>query len=52
MEEVARHLGYDRIPVVVGVHGFKGFRNWGFWPHIADGLAERGFVMRRRGGAA
>ncbi len=34
-------------PVVVGIHGFKGFRNWGFWPHIAQGLADAGFACIR-----
>ncbi len=34
-------------PVVVGVHGFKGFRNWGFWPHIAAGLAAHGIACVR-----
>ena len=34
-------------PVVVGVHGFKGFRRWGFWPYIAAGLAERGIACVR-----
>jgi dienelactone hydrolase len=31
-------------PVVVGCHGFKGFKDWGFWPETADRL--------RRGGVA
>lgn len=39
--------GAGPFPVVVGVHGFKGFRNWGFWPHIASGLAARGFACVR-----
>ncbi len=34
-------------PVVVGIHGFKGFRNWGFWPHVAAGLAEGGVACVR-----
>jgi len=34
-------------PVVVGIHGFKGFRNWGFWPHIAQGLADAGIACIR-----
>jgi dienelactone hydrolase len=34
-------------PVAVGVHGFKGFRNWGFWPHIAAGLAVNGVACLR-----
>ena len=31
-------------PVVIGVHGFKGFKDWGFWPDTARMLAEAGFV--------
>jgi len=34
-------------PVAVGIHGFKGFRNWGFWPHIAQGLADAGTACVR-----
>lgn len=34
-------------PVAVGAHGFKGFRNWGFWPHIAAGLADAGVACIR-----
>lgn len=33
------------LPVVVGVHGFKGFRRWGFWPTIAETLSEAGFAV-------
>ena len=32
---------------MVGLHGFKGFRNWGFWPYIAVGLASRGIACVR-----
>jgi dienelactone hydrolase len=39
--------GTGPFPVVVGVHGFKGFRNWGFWPHIAAGLADAGVACVR-----
>jgi len=34
-------------PAVVICHGFKGFMDWGFFPHLADLLAERGFVAIR-----
>ncbi len=39
--------GDGPFPVVVGCHGFKGFRNWGFWPHIATGLATAGLACVR-----
>ncbi|WP_310393966.1 alpha/beta fold hydrolase [Hymenobacter sp.] len=32
-------------PVVVFVHGFKGFKDWGHFPVLADFFAERGFVF-------
>jgi uncharacterized protein len=34
-------------PTVVICHGFKGFMEWGFFPHLAALLAERGFVAIR-----
>ena len=32
-------------PVVVGLHGFKGFRRWGFWPAIASSMNAAGFAF-------
>ncbi|MDO7846342.1 prolyl oligopeptidase family serine peptidase [Hymenobacter sp. M29] len=32
-------------PVVIFVHGFKGFKDWGHFPLLADFFAERGFVF-------
>jgi dipeptidyl aminopeptidase/acylaminoacyl peptidase len=40
-------------PTVVICHGFKGFMEWGFFPSLAELLAQRGFVAVRfnfRGG--
>jgi dienelactone hydrolase len=34
-------------PAVVICHGFKGFMEWGFFPSLAELLAERGFVAVR-----
>jgi alpha-beta hydrolase superfamily lysophospholipase len=31
-------------PAVVIVHGFKGFKNWGMFPPLADRLARAGFT--------
>jgi pimeloyl-ACP methyl ester carboxylesterase len=36
-----------RRPTVVICHGFKGFQEWGFFPHLATLLAERGFTVIR-----
>lgn len=33
--------------VVLLLHGFKGFRNWAFWPPAAQALAEAGFHVVR-----
>ena len=32
----------DPLPVVLAIHGFKGFRRWGFWSAMADAFADRG----------
>jgi len=34
-------------PLVVICHGFKGFMDWGFFPHLAELLASRGFAAVR-----
>jgi len=31
-------------PAVVIAHGFKGFKDWGFFPHLADRLARGGIT--------
>lgn len=33
--------------VVVFVHGFKGFKDWGFWPETARRLCQAGFGVLR-----
>lgn len=37
----------EDAPLVVLCHGFKGFRDWGFWPHFAARLAARGLASLR-----
>jgi dienelactone hydrolase len=32
-------------PVVVACHGFKGFKNWGFWPETGRRMNEAGLVF-------
>jgi len=34
-------------PTVVVCHGFKGFMEWGFFPHLAGLLTRRGFTVVR-----
>ena len=36
-----------RRPTVVICHGFKGFMEWGFFPHLAQLLADRGYTAVR-----
>lgn len=33
------------IPVIVFVHGFKGFKDWGHWPLMGGEFARRGFAF-------
>lgn len=37
----------ERRPTVVICHGFKGFKDWGFFPRLADRLARAGFTAVR-----
>jgi len=39
-----RTAGRDPRPAVVVIHGFKGFKDWGMFPVLADRLARAGFV--------
>lgn len=32
-------------PTLVICHGFKGFKNWGFFPYAAESLAKKGFTV-------
>lgn len=41
------HLPQRPRCTVVLVHGFKGFKDWGFFPWIADRLANAGFAACR-----
>ncbi|MFB5660993.1 alpha/beta hydrolase family protein [Alteribacillus sp. HJP-4] len=34
-------------PVIIICHGFKGFKDWSFFPHVADELANEGFYAVR-----
>jgi uncharacterized protein len=39
--------GRSGAPVVVCVHGFKGFKDWGFWPETARRLCAGGYEVVR-----
>ena len=34
----------EYISIIIGCHGFKGFKDWGFWPYIGEKFAENGFI--------
>lgn len=34
-------------PVILLCHGFKGFKDWGFFPYAAEKMAEKGFHVIR-----
>jgi len=40
--------GYENLesaPCLIFVHGFKGFKDWGFWPYSGNYFAERGYFV-------
>lgn len=41
--EIKAKAGQGALPVVIAAHGFRGFKDWGFWPYVTDALAEQGF---------
>lgn len=36
-----------KAPVIIFLHGFKGFKDWGQWPLMAKSLADKGYVVVR-----
>ena len=37
----------EPAPVIIFLHGFKGFKDWGQWPLMAKEFAKRGFAALR-----
>jgi pimeloyl-ACP methyl ester carboxylesterase len=40
--------GYENLesaPCLIFVHGFKGFKDWGFWPFTGNFFARKGFFV-------
>lgn len=35
----------NRSPCLIIVHGFKGFKDWGFFPYTANYFADKGFLV-------
>lgn len=40
-------LGENPVPVLIFLHGFKGFKDWGHFPLIAEYLTRAGFAVVR-----
>ena len=40
-------IGGNPTPVIIFLHGFKGFKDWGHFPLIAEYLARSGFAVVR-----
>lgn len=45
--DVSYHLNQKQKPLVIFVHGFKGFKDWGHFNVMANYFAERGFVLAK-----
>jgi hypothetical protein len=39
--------GRTPVGVVLLCHGFKGYKDYGFFPHLASSLARDGFIAHR-----
>lgn len=35
----------EKLPLVIFVHGYKGYKDWGAWPLMAEKFAEAGFFF-------
>ena len=33
-----------KVPLVLIAHGFKGYKDWGFFPYISERISEAGFI--------
>ncbi|MCZ7601304.1 MAG: dienelactone hydrolase family protein [Melioribacteraceae bacterium] len=40
-----RTFGKSENPCIIFVHGFKGFKDWGFGPYLSNFFAEKGFFV-------
>jgi len=43
------HVAQDdkELPLVIFVHGIKGFKEWGIWNHIGERFADNGFIFAK-----
>ncbi len=40
-------IGNDRVPVIIFLHGFKGFKDWGTFPLVCEMMSRSGFAVAR-----
>lgn len=40
-------VGNERVPVIIFLHGFKGFKDWGTFPQVCELIARSGFAVAR-----
>src|SRR5574337_65639 len=40
-------IGGRPVPVIIFLHGFKGFKDWGHFPLVCENLARSGFAVIR-----
>lgn len=40
-------VGNDRVPVIIFLHGFKGFKDWGTFPLACEMMSRSGFAVAR-----
>ena len=43
--EIRYTPGMGNCPIVIICHSFMAFKEWGFFPHVAEGLARDGFAV-------
>lgn len=40
-------IGNEPVPVIIFIHGFKGFKDWGTFPLVCEFIARSGFAVAR-----
>lgn len=42
--DIRYNAGSDGLPLVIIIHGFKAYKDWGFFPYISEKIAEAGAI--------
>ena len=37
-------LPKENLPLIIFLHGFKGFKDWGGFPYLLEKISEKGFI--------